>query len=1124
MLFISLMGYSQFNENAPWMKDVQAAKKGSPTIDEIKTAFDNYWAKPGNNKDAKGSGYKPFMRWEYHVRNTVKENGEFVSSQEMLDILKNKKLASQNSSLRAMAVNNWEPIGPLYNATPNTRALGRVNIIVVDPNNSNTIYFGTPAGGIWKSLDSGGTWSAMFDEYPQIGVSGIAIDYTNSNTIYIATGDKNAGDSSFVGVYKSTDGGNTWNTTGAINGVTRAGDLIMHPTNSQILFCATSAGIFRTTNGGTTWTNVRTGSFHQGSIRVKPGTASTVYATSTNSFFRSTDDGSIFASIGTGLPFSSNRLLLDVTPASNNFVYVLSANTSDGFQGVYKSTDGGDNFTRTAQTTDVFEGTQAWYDLAFAVSDTNANEIYTGCLNIWKSTNGGDAFTRVNQWNVADAAFTHADIHHLQFIGNKLYCGSDGGTYVSNNSAASFAYITNGAQISQFYKVSVSKQTSANVSGGLQDNGGYALSGGTWKGYHGGDGMDSAIDPSNQNKYYGFSQYGGSLNISSNGGVSLSGQVGPPTTTAGANIQGNWVTPLMVNSIGEAFSGFSGFYKLVSGAWVKQNVGPSLGSGNYELISVDPNNDDIVYVVNGNRIYKSINRGINFTTFYTASTNITSLDVHSTNSNTIYITTAGASGLAMRTTTGTGAGFISISAGLPSIGKNIIVHQARHTDNPLYIGTELGVYYKDDTMASWVPFDTNLPNTSITDLEINVEDSKLIAGTYGRGVWQTDIPVQVPPNDVKFVSLQSPSALISCGGSISPMVQVKNNGSNTLTTIAVNYTIDATPYVYNWNGSLVAGATTTITLPNITTARGAHKLTVVTTTSGDAYADNNEGSVPFYTNDAGTVGVVNPFTNTTDALLTYDDGEATSQWVRGIRSDASAMDSAGERVYTTNLLGNYPDTKKSYLVSQCYNLTNVSNPNIEFKMKFDLEINWDIVYVEYSTNFGANWAVLGTMGANWYNSDRTSATAGNDCYNCPGAQWTGTNTTNTTYTYPLASLGAPSNVIFRIVFHSDEAVNNLGVNIDDFVITGTLANESFELNNIAIYPNPSKGLFSISLGNISPTLIEVYDVTGKLILAKKDISITNFVTSVDLSAASQGIYFIKIATDEQQIVKRIIKE
>ncbi len=1117
MLLISFLGYSQFSESAPWSINSQNSKQNELSIDELKSSFDQYWLT--HDQNVKGSGHKPFMRWEYHWRNKVNDQGYLITPQEMWDAWNQKQQSKQSRSALALPPSNWQPVGPFTHTNTGSwsSGQGRVNFVYEDPNTSTTLYIGTPAGGIWKSIDSGVNWTPLSDELPQIGVSGIAVDHTNSNVIYIATGDKDAGDTYSIGVLKSTDGGVTWNTTGLTftNTTTRAGDIIMHPSNNQILLCATSVGLYKTSNGGTTWSVVQTGSFAQGSVRFKPSDPTTVYAVNSNRFIRSTNTGDSFSVITTGLPLSSGRLSLDVTPADANYVYILSATTANAFQGVYRSTNGGTNWTKTSGTTDVFESTQSWYDMAFAVSNTNKDEIYTGCLNVWKSTNGGVAFTKVNNWNAPSApSYTHADIHYLGFYNGKLFCGSDGGVYRSTNGGTNFTDLTATAQISQFYKIAVSKQTSANIVGGLQDNGGHAYSGGAWKNYYGADGMDAAISPVNQNLYYGFIQYGTSMYVSNNAGGGISGSVASP-----GGVNGNWVTPLMPNSQGELFSGFGNLFQLIGGAWVQQNTG-TIGSGNLELIHVDPSNDDIMYIANGSGLYKSTNKGVNFSLAYSATGNITSIEVHSTNSSIVYITTSGTTGQVYRSTNG-GTSFVSHNTGLPNIGKNIIVHQGRNTTNPLYLGTSLGVYYRDDSMASWMPFETNLPNVSVTDLEINLEDSKLIAGTYGRGVWQTDIPVEVPLNDVKLVQIQSPTLDITCG-TVSPVVEVKNNGTNPITSVTVNYTVDGNPYSYVWNGTLASNATTTIGLPSLVLARGTHNLNVTTTITNDAYPDNNSGLTPFYVNDAGTVGVVNNFTNPSDALIAYNEGTSGSAWERGIRT-AGTMNSSGNTVYTTNLLtANYADLTKSYLVSQCYNLANVSNPMISFAMKFDLEQDWDIVYVQYSTNFGANWTVLGTMGANWYNSDRTQATAGNDCYNCPGAQWTGTDLTLKTYSYPLASLGAPSNVIFRIVFHSDESANQKGVNVDDFVINGTLANESFELNNISVYPNPSNGLVTVSYGTFEPTQIQVYDISGKLILTKENL--TTVETNLDLSSASQGIYFIKISSNDQNIVKRLIKK
>lgn len=1114
---ICFNAFSQFNRNAPWMQENPNASSRELSIDEIKQSFDEYWI--NRDKKKKGSGYKPFMRWENHWRNNTDANGFLITPQQTWDAFNQKKarITSRSSSSSVMVpTSNWQPIGPINNSNVNsTRARGRVNIVHVDPSNSNTLYMGTPAGGIWKSINSGTSWTPLSDNLPQIGVSGIAVDYSNSNVIYIATGDKDATDTYSIGVLKSTDGGLTWNTTGLTftNTTTTAGDIVIHPTNNQILWCATSVGLYKTTDAGATWSVVQAGDFAQGSIRLKPSDPTVVYATSNNRFYRSTNSGTSFSVITTGLPTSNGRMILDVTPANSNYIYILASTTSSGFQGVYRSVNGGTTWIKTSGTVNYLESTQAWYDLALAVSPTNQNELYVGCLNVWKSTDGGATASAINSWSSYSPSFTHADIHYLGYFNNKLYCGSDGGIYISDNGGAVFTDIVGEAQIGQFYKISVSKQSASKISGGTQDNGGYAFSGGLWRDYHGGDGMDNAISPVNSNIYYGFIYNGDAMYISSNSGTSLSSSVTAPTGESG-----NWVTPLIANNSGELYSGFTKLFKLNGSGWTQQSTG-NVGSGNIDYLAVDPSNDDIMYASNGAGLYKSTNRGINFTLVYTASSNITSVDVHSSNSSIIYLTTSGTSGLAMKSTDG-GINFTSFSEGLPNIGKNIIVHQGRNLNNPLYIGTTLGVYYRDDTMTQWEPFDTNLPNVPVTDLEINLEDSKIIAATYGRGVWQTDIPVVAPNDDIKFSEIQAPTTVaVSCNGNVNPQVSVKNNGLNPISSVSFNYSINATPYTYNWTGTINPSQTISINLPSTVLTKGAYTLNVNSTIVNDAFSDNNSGSSNFYLNDAGTVNVTNPFDTVASELLEYNEGSTTGLWTRGSRT-GGMLATGTNQVYATTLSGNYPDLVKSYLVSQCYDLTTLSSPQISFKMAYDLEINWDLVYVQYTTDGGQNWNVLGSMGANWYNSDRTPETAGNDCYNCVGAQWTGTNATLTTYTHSLATLAAESNVIFRFVFQSDEAVNNQGVVIDDFLISGTLANEAFKVENISIYPNPSNGIFNIASGNLSIEKVEVYDVTGKII--KSNVAENN--SLIDLTDASSGIYFVKITANEQSTVKRIIKK
>ena len=1121
MVLFSFMGYSQFNPSAPWNANVPKDQLNDYQK-EVERATE-YWKT--HDPNVKGSGFKPYKRWETNWASQLNPDGTIFTPQQLWQAWEEKNNSKRNRSANALALppSNWEPIGPKQNAIDNTRSRGRVNIIEVHPTNPNIIYMGTPAGGLWKTINGGVNWLPLTDELPQIGVSGIAIDYTNPDVIYIATGDKDALDTYSIGVMKSINGGATWTTTGlSFTGIgTRAGDLIIHPTNNQIILCAASTGLFRTLDGGVTWTNEQAGNFAQGSIRFKPTDPTVVYATTDASFYKSTNTGDTFTIITSGFGIGQNaatgRRIIDVTAANPDCVYVFSAQTqafASALRGIFKSTNSGTTFTRVDNGTNVLEADQAWYDFAFCVSQSNADRFFTGALNIWKSLDGGVTTSRVNQWNVKNASFTHADIHFLREIGGKIYCGSDGGIYVSTDNGLTFTDINGDAQTNQFYRISVAKQTSTRVSGGAQDNGGWSYFSNLWYGYHSGDGMDSAISPVDSNVVYGFSQFGGNLNISYYGGTSLNTAVAAPT----GEPQGNWIVPLKLNSQGEVYAGFTKLFKLVNGAWVAQNSLVT-GAGNIDYIEIDPSNDNIIYVANGTGLYKSTNAGVTFNLIYTSGQAISSVEVNNLNNSIIYITQSGTTGLVLKSIDG-GVTFNQIATGLPSIPKNIIVHQGRNTNNPLYVGTELGVYYTDDTMTTWQPFDTNLPNSPVRDLEINLKDSKLIAGTYGRGVWQTNIPIQVPNTDLSFVSLNSPTPTYSCSSNtITPQISVKNEGLTTITSVTSNYTLDGTPYSNTWNGTILSGQTQVIDLPSIVTTKGAHKLEFNTTASNDAFYDNNSGNGKFYINDAGTIGAVNTFAAVTDELIVQNDGN--DGWKRGNRT-TDALATSGNTAYLSNLSGNYPDKIKSHLVSQCYNLNNISNPQISFKLAYSLEINWDIVYVQYSTDFGATWSLLGTSGAGWYNSNRTPQTTGTDCNNCPGGQWTGANTTMTTYTYPLSALSTQSNVIFRIVFHSDDNTNDLGVKIDDFVISGVLSSDSFEMNQIEVYPNPSTGVFNLNLNNIDAKNVEIYDITGKLIKKMENKSITQL-TQIDLSNASNGIYFVKISTENDTVTKRIIK-
>ena len=428
----------------------------------------------------------------------------------------------------------------------------------------------------------------------------------------------------------------------------------------------------------------------------------------------------------------------------------------------------GSTFSKTAETSDIFTSSQAWFDLALSVSDTDENTLFVGVLNIWKSTDGGDDFFQLNNWSSPNSAsYTHADIHFMRYIGGKLFAGTDGGIYVSENDGTNFTDLTENLAISQFYRISVALQNAGNVVGGLQDNGGYALSDEQWKNYFGADGMDCVVNPNDPNNYFGFIQFGGNLYESNDGGRTRTGGVSAPGN-------GNWVTPLVSNAEGEIYAGYSQLYRLQNNSsWAV--VSSHNFNGNLDLIRIDPNNSNNIYVTRGSSLYRSNNKGVTFETINPGLGNINAIEVSATDSNVLWIVTNGGVYKIPDIFAAT-LSYESVGTNTPSESKLSLKHHERSGNNTLYLGTALGVYMISDDDTEWQTFDNNLPNVAIRDLEINEEEARLYAATYGRGIFISDIPRQLPLADVRVLSVQSPTGF-NCGIDVTPQVVIKKPGS-----------------------------------------------------------------------------------------------------------------------------------------------------------------------------------------------------------------------------------------------------------------------------------------------------------------------------------------------------------
>ena len=783
---------------------------------ETVAEFENYWA---NRTIEKGKGYKPFRRWQDYMAPRVFPKGDVKQAGRAFDEFLIYKQANQELFDNARAA-NWTLLGP--NGAPGGGGAGRINFVRIHPTNSNILYAGAPAGGLWISTNGGTSWTTNTDQLSVIGCTDIAIDPTNTQVMYLATGDGDAGDTYSIGVLKSTDGGATWNTTGltwTVNQGRTISRLLINPSNTQIIIAATSNGIYRTTNGGTSWTQEQTGNFKDAEF--KPGDPTIVYASGTT-FWKSTNSGDTFTQITSGVPTNSGRLAIAVTSANTAYVYLLSANNTDsGLQGVYRSTDSGTTFSTRATSPNLLgwnsnggdAGGQGWYDLAIAASPTNADVVVVGGVNIWRSTNGGTNWTINGHWTGSGAPYVHADVHDLIFLpgnGTTYWAGCDGGVFKTTNSGTAWADISANMSIAQQYEVGLSSSNASLLVTGHQDNGTNKMNGVTWTEIYGGDGMQCFIDRTNNNVIVASYVYGDFIR-STNGGGSWSSIVSGLSGTAA------WEAPIHQDPVTAAtyYCGYSQMFKTTNSGTSWSQIGTLTGSGTIVEFDVAPSNTQVIYAARSNQLWKTTNGGTAWTnitgTLPVASAAITYIEISPTDPNRVYVTFSGYStGNKVFLSTNGGTAWTNYSTGLPNIPANCIVYQSGSSDG-VYLGTDVGVYYRDNTLSSWQPYLTGLPNVVVRDLEIYANTAKIRAATFGRGTWESD--------------LYSP-------GTNAPIADFTANYTNICPGSTVTFTDLSAYSPTSWSWTFTGGtpATSTVQNPTVTyNTPGTYAVTLVAT-------------------------------------------------------------------------------------------------------------------------------------------------------------------------------------------------------------------------------------------------------------------------------------------------------
>lgn len=449
--------------------------------------------------------------------------------------------------------------------------------------------------------------------------------------------------------------------------------------------------------------------------------------------------------------FSSGPKMIGVSQANPSVVYVLEA-ASGIFGGFHESTDSGNTFTKLnhagknyfGYSSTASDGSgQAPRDMDIAVNPNDANEVHIAGILTWRSVDGGVNFNITSQWVPGNAAsqnigYCHADVDIMEFIGNKLYVGSDGGIFVANNTstvnATYYTDLTAGLGIRQFYKIGISQTSPVVVSGGSQDNGTSVYSAaGAWTDWLGADGMESFVDKNNNSILYGTSQ-NGSLYKSTNGGLSYFGLSEPDGKT------GNWITPfeqdpLVANVI---YSGYDQVYKSTNGGTTWAAISQNFG-GNLNHHKVAPSNSNYMYAARGSSLYRNALVGtvLNWTQLSGFSGTINSIAIHPSDPNKVAIATTGTQKVYVSTNGGNS--WTSYLFDLPNFSALALAWSPNGNDG-LYLGMNYGVYYIDNTTGnSWKPFSNNLPNVQISELEINTVENKIYAATYGRGLWRSPL-------------------------------------------------------------------------------------------------------------------------------------------------------------------------------------------------------------------------------------------------------------------------------------------------------------------------------------------------------------------------------------------------
>jgi photosystem II stability/assembly factor-like uncharacterized protein len=657
---------------------------------------------------------------------------------------------------------------------------GRITDVAIHPDFPDIIYAGAALGGVFKSVDGGETWTPISDDVPSLSVGDIELDPLNVNTLYLGTGEANSSGDSYAGtgMYKTTDGGGTWEFIGLPES-RHIGRIVIDPFDNQRIYVAAMGtlfgtnpdrGVYRSLDGGDTWEQVLfvTDSTGAADIAINPQNPDIVFASMwerirnpvrrrvgglTTGIWRSLDGGDNWELLSNGLPSPSStngRIGLAVSPADPDYVYASYVNHPGNLMGFWRSTNGGDNWESrlVSPGSGSFSGF-GWYFGRIWTHPGNREMVYFGDVDMWRSTDGAA------HWNEISGSM-HVDMHGLYIDpGNPSYmvCGNDGGIFLSSNGGSSWTKSYD-LPITQFYAITIDKLTPHRLYGGTQDNSTPRTLGGQyddWDVIFYGDGFYTNIDFTNSNIIYAEAQYG-YLGKSTN----LGGSWDIIRDGINTNERTNWSTPVVMSALDNdvLYYGAQRVYETVDGGGWWNAISPDLtggpGGGNLvfgTITTIDPSSLDFDIIWAGtddSRVWVTTNGGGNWNLVSGElperwCTRVTA-DVF--DPATAYVTFSGYKIDELLPhifrTTDYGQTWIDISGDLIDIPINDVLPDPLYPDR-LYAGTDFGVYYTVDGGQQWNLLGDNASVCPVFDIDLHADTRMLVSGTHGRSMYSYDL-------------------------------------------------------------------------------------------------------------------------------------------------------------------------------------------------------------------------------------------------------------------------------------------------------------------------------------------------------------------------------------------------